>query len=70
MFSLVTNSYFMVLLSKGNIKQMCQKNVILGDYANPGEREVSVWKWNGWGFSKISTVNLRICNFGCLYYFS
>jgi len=25
-----------------------------GNYADPGEREVSIWKWNGWGFSKIS----------------
>lgn len=25
-----------------------------GDYTNPGEREVGIWKWNGWGFSKIS----------------
>jgi poly-gamma-glutamate synthesis protein (capsule biosynthesis protein) len=25
-----------------------------GDYADPGVREVGVWQWNGWGFSKIS----------------
>ncbi len=24
-----------------------------GDYTDPGEREVSVWQWNSWGFSKI-----------------
>lgn len=25
-----------------------------GSYVNPKEREVNIWKWNGWGFSKIS----------------
>lgn len=25
-----------------------------GSYADPGERQVSIWKWNGWGFSRIS----------------
>ncbi|TEB10784.1 CapA family protein [Pelotomaculum propionicicum] len=25
-----------------------------GDYADPGRREPAVWKWNGWGFSKIA----------------
>lgn len=25
-----------------------------GDYADPGKREACIWKWNGWGFSKIS----------------
>ncbi|MFZ5644775.1 MAG: hypothetical protein ACOY46_14405 [Bacillota bacterium] len=24
-----------------------------GDYSIPGERRVSVWRWNGWGFSMI-----------------
>lgn len=24
-----------------------------GDYSIPGERRVSVWRWNGWGFSRI-----------------
>jgi len=25
-----------------------------GDYDNPAYRQVSVWKWNGWGFTNIS----------------
>lgn len=25
-----------------------------GDYANPQFRQVTVWQWNGWGFSKIT----------------
>jgi len=25
-----------------------------GDYADPGVRQVSVWRWNGWGFSRLS----------------
>lgn len=25
-----------------------------GDYGTPGERRVSVWRWNGWGFSMIA----------------
>jgi len=25
-----------------------------GDYTDPEDREVGIWKWNGWGFSKIS----------------
>ncbi|MDF9409630.1 CapA family protein [Pelotomaculum isophthalicicum JI] len=25
-----------------------------GNYTNPGEREVSIWRWNGWGVSRIS----------------
>ncbi len=24
-----------------------------GDYTDPREREAGIWKWNGWGFSKI-----------------
>jgi len=24
-----------------------------GDYANPNYRDISIWKWNGWGFTKI-----------------
>ena len=28
--------------------------VIEGEYDNPRVRRVSVWAWNGWGFSKIS----------------
>ncbi len=27
--------------------------VVEGDYNNPGVRETGIWKWNGWGFSKI-----------------
>lgn len=26
-----------------------------GNYTNPGYRQVSIWKWNGWGFSKLGT---------------
>ncbi|RJQ26923.1 MAG: VCBS repeat-containing protein [Peptococcaceae bacterium] len=25
-----------------------------GDYADPEVRQVSVWRWNGWGFSRVS----------------
>lgn len=25
-----------------------------GSYTDPWERQVSIWKWNGWGFSRIS----------------
>lgn len=25
-----------------------------GDYADPEKREAGIWKWNGWGFSKIA----------------
>lgn len=28
--------------------------VVEGDYNDPGMREAAVWRWNGWGFSKIS----------------
>jgi len=24
-------------------------------YTNPGVKEVTLWKWNGWGFSRINT---------------
>ncbi|MDD4238809.1 MAG: CapA family protein [Desulfotomaculaceae bacterium] len=33
------------------------KNELLvteGDYADPEKREAGIWKWNGWGFSKIA----------------
>jgi hypothetical protein len=28
--------------------------VVEGEYDDPGVREAGVWRWNGWGFSKIS----------------
>ncbi len=28
--------------------------VMEGEYDDPGVREAGVWRWNGWGFSKIS----------------
>lgn len=28
--------------------------VVEGDYDDPGVREAGIWRWNGWGFSKIS----------------
>ncbi|MTI85235.1 MAG: VCBS repeat-containing protein [Firmicutes bacterium] len=24
-----------------------------GSYTNPGKRKVTIWKWNGWGFSRL-----------------
>lgn len=29
--------------------------VIEGSYTDPGKREVTLWKWNGWGFSRINS---------------
>jgi len=28
--------------------------VVEGDYEDPGVREAGAWRWNGWGFTKIS----------------
>lgn len=28
--------------------------VIEGSYTHPGKREATLWKWNGWGFSRIN----------------
>ena len=32
--------------------------VIEGSYTNPNRREMTLWEWNGWGFTLVHTLNL------------